>query len=157
MRKTCIVLALAITILGFNTIISCNGKPRLEKMVSKPDTKYSHKFGVDCMTCHNTKATPGLLTVAGSVLDEARELVQKNCVVKLYLVPGGKGRVVATLYSDALGNFYSCDSIDFSLGIYPTLLGTPGAKESKKHMSTPIFSGNCNGCHGISAEKLGID
>lgn len=127
-------------------------------IVSKPDMKKSHEFGNDCMSCHKKGGkAKSVFTVSGSVLDEARAKIYKNPVIQLYTERKGQGELVATLLGDALGNFYSTENIDFSIGLYPTLIGTDGVAEPIKHMARPIFSGSCNSCHGPKEEKLGID
>jgi cytochrome c553 len=128
------------------------------QLISKPNTKKSHEFGTDCMSCHKKNGSAkAIFTVSGSVLDEARAKIYKNPVIKLYTERRGGGELVATILGDALGNFYSTEPIDFSVGLYPTLEGTPGVSEPIKHMMKPIFTGSCNSCHGPKAEKLGID
>ncbi len=110
------------------------------------------------MSCHKA-GRPGksCFTIGGSVLDEARGKIHKNPVIKLYTEPKGGGKLVATISGDKMGNFYSTESIDFSMGLYPTLIGTQGVAEPIKHMAHPVFRGNCNSCHGYREEALGID
>lgn len=127
-------------------------------LVSKPNMKKSHEFGTDCGSCHRKGGeAKSIFTVSGSVLDEAREKIFKKAVIKLYTERKAMGDLVATIQTDELGNFYSTEPIDFSIGLYPTLYGTPTASEPIKHMARPIFTGNCNSCHGPKEEKLGID
>lgn len=153
MKKISIVISAIVLLIAIGQ--SCSGD-------SGPDSKHgatkSHEFGTSCMSCH----IPGgkgkiAYSVAGSVLDEARAKIQKKCVVKLYRLPEAQGELIATIESDANGNFFTTQKIDFTFGLYPTLLGTPGVKEDTKHMRYPIYSGDCNGCHGTTTEKLGID
>lgn len=133
--------------------------------ISKPNAVTSHFFGLNCGFCHTEgRKGKGCFTVAGSVLDEDRSRIRKNPVVKLYSEPLGKGKLIATIYGDALGNFYTTENVKFpesflATGLYPTLVGSPKSKERFKHMLKPIFKedGNCNKCHGKSAEALGID
>jgi len=132
-----------------------NAGPRL---ISRAGFNQSHVFGSTCSSCHSPNgASMYIFNVMGSVSNEARTDIQSRSIIKLYTRPRAKGRLVATISSDDLGNFYSTENIDFSLGLFPTLSGTPGVKEDTKHMSRPIFSGDCNSCHGRTAEKLGID
>ncbi len=139
-------------------VVSAFTVPEETSLISKPNTKKSHEFGTDCMSCHKKGGTAkSIFMVSGSVLDEARVKVYKNPVIKLYTERKGQGELVATILGDALGNFYSTENIDFSIGLYPTLIGTEGVAEPIKHMSRPIFSGSCNSCHGPREEKLGID
>jgi hypothetical protein len=131
-------------------------------VVSKSNAKTSHFFGLNCSACHTEgRKGKGCFTIAGSVLDEDRSKIYKNPVVKLYTEPMAKGKLVATIKGDALGNFYTTEKIDFGTGLYPTLIGSPGASEPIKHMKRPINSGmgQCNKCHGYrkDEEALGID
>lgn len=129
------------------------------QLVSKAGEAQSHFFGITCSNCHAAKVekAPGCFTVSGSVYDEARARIHKNPVVQLFTEPGGKGTLVATIYGDKNGNFYTTKAIDWSEGLYPTLLGTPTAAEPIKHMYRRVFTGDCNRCHGATAEALGID
>jgi hypothetical protein len=173
MRKTYIsfVILSALAIVGIILSQSCGQGDQTKQpaenktqevvvdRISQQDGNKSHKFGTNCASCHTTGGSgKGLFTVSGSVLDEARANIQKKCIIKLYTKPKAQGELISTIYSDALGNFYTTEKIDFSAGLYPTLLGTPGVKEDTKHMTKiPIYKGDCNSCHGIVTEKLGID
>ncbi|HMK05439.1 MAG TPA: hypothetical protein VK489_14660 [Ferruginibacter sp.] len=127
-------------------------------MISKPNGITSHFFGLNCQSCHvKGRKGSGCFTVAGSVFDEDRSKIYKNPVVKLYTQPRGGGKLVATLTGDKLGNFFTTKEIDFGGGLFATLVGTPGVKEPIKHMLRPIFTGDCNNCHGKNFEALGID
>jgi hypothetical protein len=131
-------------------------------VISKPNGKKSHFFGLNCSACHgDDKKGKGCFTIAGSVLNEERSNIYKNPIIKLYTEPKGGGKLVATILGDALGNFYTTENIDFSKGLYPTLIGSPNAAEPIKHMTLPIYSdmGQCNKCHGYrkDEEALGID
>lgn len=132
----------------------------VQEKISKPNGKTSHFFGLNCMSCHREgRKGKSCFSVAGSVLDEDRSKIHKNPIVKLYTEPGAQGKLVATLYGDANGNFYTTADIDFGRGLYPTLIGNPTASEPIKHMRRPIFNGqgSCNQCHGYNEEALGID
>jgi len=131
-------------------------------VISKLNAKKSHFFGLNCSACHvDGRKGTGCFTIAGSVLDEDRSRIFKNPVIKLYTEPMAKGKLVATIQGDAFGNFYTTEKIDFSSGLYPTLIGSPGAAEPIKHMKRPLNSsmGQCNKCHGYrkDEEALGID
>jgi hypothetical protein len=155
-RHSPFLLTLALVITAF--VVSAFTILEETQLVSKPSTKKSHEFGTDCMSCHKKAGSAkSIFMVSGSVLDEARAKVYKNPIIKLYTERKGQGELVATILGDALGNFYSTENIDFSIGLYPTLVGTEGVAEPIKHMSRPIFSGSCNSCHGPKEEKLGID
>ncbi len=155
-RYSLFLLIPALVIASF--VVSAFTMTEETQVISKPNTKKSHEFGNDCMSCHKKGGSAkSIFMVSGSVLDEARAKIYKNPVVKLYTERKGQGELVATILGDALGNFYSTENIDFSIGLYPTLVGTNGVAEPIKHMSRPIFSGSCNSCHGPKEEKLGID
>ncbi len=144
-----------------------NSKPKTASncgpvKISKPNGKASHFFGLNCSACHTEgRKGTGCFTIAGSVLDEDRSKIYKNPVVKLYTEPMAGGTLVATIKGDAFGNFYTTETIDFSKGLYPTLIGSPSATEPIKHMKRPIDQtmGQCNKCHGYkkAEEALGID
>jgi len=155
-RYSLFLLILALVVATF--VVSAFTIVEEPQVTSKPNIKKSHEFGNDCMSCHKQGGTAkSIFMVSGSVLDEARAKIYKNPAIKLYTERKGQGELVATILGDALGNFYSTENIDFSIGLYPTLIGTDGAAEPIKHMSRPIFSGSCNSCHGPKEEKLGID
>jgi hypothetical protein len=130
-----------------------------KQMSSKANGAKSHFFGISCNNCHGVKAdkADGCFSISGSVYDEARARIHKNPVIKLYTEQGAKGKLVAVLYGDANGNFYSTQKIDYSQGLYPSLYGTPGTREPEKHMTRMTFTGDCNKCHGKNVEALGID
>lgn len=151
MHKT--YLAILILILLVTVFSQCTKKYK----VSRHGSGKSHYLGSECMSCHNGGKAKDIFTVAGSVLDETRTDRQNNATIKLYTKIKGTGELVATMYSDELGNFYTTQKIDFSQGLFVTLLGTPGVPEDTKHMDKPIFTGNCNSCHGPVEERLGID
>ena len=171
MRKTYISFAFLLAIFGIILSQSCGDgnqskqstenkvEDATKQLISQEGGNKSHEFGNNCASCHTSNGSgKSIFTVSGSVLDEARANIQKKCIIKLYTQPKAQGELVATIYGDALGNFYSTEKIDFSKGLYPTLLGTPGVKEDTKHMTKiPIYRGDCNSCHGVVTEKLGID
>ena len=55
-----------------------------------------------------------------------------------------------TLEGDANGNFYTTDPIDFSEGLFTSVQGTGIVHE----MSSKIFNGQCNSCHGSSTDRI---
>ncbi len=156
-KSYAVVSLLAVFIIVFSQ--SCgNEKEKISSYSSQHGKSESHLTGYACMHCHQQNGQgKNKFTVAGTVLNEARSAIQPKAVIKLYTKPKGKGKLVATIKTDALGNFYTTKEIDFAEGLYPTLLGTPGVKEDTKHMTRRIFKGNCNSCHGPVTEKIGID
>lgn len=158
------LMVLILTVAGIALCAAFSGKESLQpgcgpQLQSKAQGTSSHFFGITCGNCHSEKnqKAPGCFTVSGSVYNEARSAIHANPVVKLYTEPGGQGKLVATLYGDQLGNYYTTATVDFSEGLYPTLEGTPTVAEPVKHMYRRIFTGECNRCHGATTEALGID
>lgn len=151
MRKTYFTIFILIALV---TIFSQCAK---KSKTSQHGSAKSHYLASDCMSCHNGDKAKEVFTVAGSVLNESRTAKQNNATIKLYTKIKATGKLVATLYSDEMGNFYTTQKIDFSQGLFVTLLGTPGVPEDTKHMDKPLFTGNCNSCHGPVGERLGID
>ena len=154
MPKTYIILFLLVSS-GILFMLSCGKK---DHKTSRHGENKSHFESSMCISCH----IPGgsgkdLFTVSGSVYDEARLNVQPGAVVKLYTQPKGQGKLVATLQTDDKGNFFTTENIDLSKGLYATLVGTPGVKDDIKHMPDRILKGDCNTCHGVFTETLGID
>ncbi len=153
MRKKYIVLSLIVASCTLFTV-ACKKKYNS----SHHGESKSHKQGTLCITCHSPNASAKeVFTIGGTVFDEVRLNAQPKAIIKLYTKPGAKGKLVATLRTDDLGNFYTNQEIDFSSGLYATLLGTPGVKDDTKHMPRAIFMGDCNRCHGLNTESLGIN
>ncbi|NOT51790.1 MAG: hypothetical protein HOP10_11005 [Chitinophagaceae bacterium] len=156
MHKTYAVISILVT---FVILFSQSCDTEADKSnASRHGESKSHLSGYACMYCHQPNGqSKNKFSVAGTILNEARSAIQPTAVIKLYTKSKGQGKLIATIKTDALGNFYTTKEIDFKAGLFPTLLGTPGVKEDTKHMKRRIFNGNCNGCHGPAAERLGID
>lgn len=108
------------------------------------------------MTCHFQGGDgESSFNLAGTVFSNlAGTQKQPNGFVKLYTLPNGNGDLKYTLEVDGLGNFYSTENIDFSIGLYPAIFHANG---NAKYMPTAVATGACNSCHGISIGKLWID
>ena len=103
------------------------------------------------MNCHKSGGDgEGIFQAAGTVYDSTLSVTLPNTTVYLYTEQGGNGTLKHTVEVDGLGNFYTTESIDFGNGLYPTIKGAT----KSKHMSSPITSGQCNSCHGVSTSKL---
>ena len=103
------------------------------------------------MNCHKSGGdAEGIFQAAGTVYDSTLSVTLPNTTVYLYTEQGGNGTLKHTVEVDGLGNFYTTESIDFGDGLYPTIKGAT----TSKHMSSPITSGQCNSCHGVSTSKL---
>lgn len=110
----------------------------------------------NCMNCHNPNGPgEGTFTVGGTVFDSTQTVRNPNAIVKLYTQPRGGGVLVATLNTDASGNFYTTSPVDFSKGLYPVVV----SKISGKTQSMPAatYSGACNSCHGISNAAIWVN
>ncbi len=128
------------------TLLSC------EKKISSYSESESHYAGQDCMQCHKSGGDgEGNFKVAGTVYDSSKTVVYPKTTVKLYTEPLGGGDVIKTIEVDALGNFYTTERVKFKKDVYPSVIGING---DEKFMGTPITTGSCNSCHGISTSRL---
>jgi hypothetical protein len=98
----------------------------------------SHDAGLDCTTCHS-------FTVAGTAYKADGVSVYPGATIRLSTAPDASGTTLATLVSDATGNFLTSAAISFGPGLYITATGTSGNAEP---MPVPLKSGACNSCHG---------
>jgi len=114
------------------------------------DGEGSHNAGKNCLSCHKPGGEgEGTFTVGGTVYNSSGSGLS-GVSVKLYQNADRTGTPVATLTSDASGNFHTGSGINFSSGLYVTL--TSGTKSVS--MASPITTGACNSCHGASVEKI---
>ena len=97
----------------------------------------SHNAGRDCTTCHS-------FTVAGTAYKSDGSTPYGGVVITLTSGREGTGTVLATLTSDASGNFYTSAPVAFGSGMFASATGTGGAMKSK---TSAITSGACNRCH----------
>ena len=122
-----------------------------EKMVSKYDLMESHKMGQNCMSCHKSGGEgEGWFNLAGTVYDSQKSSTYPNATLKLYNAPNGTGSLVGTIEVDGLGNFYTTNDIDFGSGLYVSVSG----ETSTEYMVSPVTSGQCNSCHGVSTDRI---
>ncbi|HQF47325.1 MAG TPA: hypothetical protein PLZ71_01570 [Flavobacterium alvei] len=107
----------------------------------------SHNAGKNCMSCHTpgtSAGSKGVWVIGGTVYtSSAGSSIAKNLVIKFYTGPNGTGTLKYILNSDALGNLYSANSVDFTGGLYPAITGAT----TTKYMGSPITNGACNSCH----------
>lgn len=126
---------------------SCN---KNETKISQANGR-SHNAGRNCMDCHHSGGEgEGWFTAAGTAYNATDSGIYRNAVVQLYTQPTGRGTLVATIYGDASGNFYTTSAIDFSAGLYPVIVGSTGTN----YMHTLLTVGACNSCHGVSQTKI---
>lgn len=112
----------------------------------------SHNAGQNCMNCHKPGGGEApVWKIAGTIYNEALTATNSNATVKLYTGPDGTGTLKYTIQVDAIGNFYTSSTIDFTGGLYPSVTGTT----TTSSMSSPITSGACNSCHdGVSRSRI---
>ena len=111
----------------------------------------SHNVGQNCMNCHNGSGEAPLWKVAGTVYNQALTATNPNATVKLYTGPDGTGTLKYTISVDAKGNFYTSSNIDFSGGLYPSVVGST----TTSYMSSSITNGACNSCHnGVTRTRI---
>jgi hypothetical protein len=101
----------------------------------------SHNAGRDCTGCHNFGA-------AGTVYRTDGVTPYPGAVVRLTTASAGGGSVVATLTTDATGNFHTPASLPS--GLYADVRGS-GATRS---MTAVVTRGGCNACHGSGSRIL---
>ena len=131
-------------------ILSCKKNEKATNISSYNETE-SHNMGQNCMNCHKSGGDgEGIFQAAGTVYDSTLSVTLPNTTVYLYTEQGGNGTLKHTIEVDGLGTFYTTESIDFGDGLYPTIKGA----STSRHMSSPITSGQCNSCHGVSTSKL---
>lgn len=153
--KKILVLCIAFIAIAFLTLQSCkknddNGCGNTN--ISSTGGTKSHNAGVNCMNCHKDGGGgDGCFTVAGTVYNSSESSIYPDATIKLYTQPEGAGQLVATIYGDAYGNFFTTDGVDFTGGLFPVMSGTNGEYEA---MYQGITTGACNSCHGISTGKL---
>jgi len=62
--------------------------------------------------------------------------------------------MIATIEVDASGNFFTTESVDFSGGLYPSVISTSG---QSSYMSASVNTGDCNSCHGITVDRIFVN
>jgi hypothetical protein len=107
----------------------------------------SHNAGRNCLQCHNN------FRLAGTVWNASGSAGVARATVRVTSAPEGGGSVLATLTSDASGNFYTSQSV--ALGsAYVDVAGASGTRHS---MKAALTSGACNSCHGVSTGKIQVE
>jgi hypothetical protein len=149
MKRIYINLTPIILVITFISFQSCK-KRTSETKISAHNKSESHNMGQNCMSCHVSGGKgEGWFQVAGTVYDTLLSKTNPNTTVQLYS-DSKATNLKYTVQVDALGNFYTTEKIDFGSGLYPVVVG----KTISSHMSTPITSGQCNSCHGVSTSKI---
>lgn len=132
--------------------------PIVQQKVSTHESTESHtddRRGNNCMDCHYTGNNPYVYQLAGTVyqLDDLTN-PYPGATIYFYTGPNGSGTQVGSIEVDTNGNFYSTDTIDFSTGLYPAIVGAQG--EGPIYMSNFITHGECNSCHGSNTSPVYI-
>lgn len=134
-------------------VFACERGENETKISSYGGTK-SHNNGQNCMSCHKSGGKgEGWFTAAGSIYKKDFASPSPNCTILLYTAPGGAGSLKTVIESDALGNFYTTEKIDFSQGLYPAV---KNSSDSIRYMGTYTTTGQCNSCHGVSNDKIWV-
>lgn len=107
------------------------------------------------MNCHTDGNNPYVFTIAGTVYQISNPAaVYPNATINFYSQPAGAGDLLGTVEVDGYGNFYTTRAIDFSAGVYPSIVGAVG--EGPIDMGISTIRGDCNGCHGISEPPITV-
>jgi len=130
---------------------SCELESENETMISSFNEDESHAKGLNCMDCHYSGGDgEGWFNLAGTVFKENLTETYPNTNIYLYTEANGAGTQVYALEVDALGNFYTTETIDYGSGLY---VGVQGNLDTK-FMFSPVFNGACNSCHGTTTDKI---
>jgi len=122
-----------------------------EIKISSFNSTKSHNPGENCMNCHTSGGSgEGWFTIAGTVYDAAKNQTFPNATVSLFTGPGGTGVLKATIQVDKNGNFYTTEKIDFENGLYTSVEGNSNIN----YMNATTTGGQCNGCHGVSTDRI---
>jgi hypothetical protein len=115
---------------------------------SSSGSSASHNAGQNCMSCHTpgtSAGNKGVWTVAGTVYtSSAGATIAKNLVVNFYTGPNGTGTLKYTMTANAKGNFYSANTVNFTGGLYPAVVGPTTTKYMGSSVTSPS---SCNSCH----------
>lgn len=143
------LIKLILISLVFGQLTSC--EKHLGGKHSTYNSQSSHNVGMDCKQCHyNGGEGDYNWEVAGSVYNENGTLTKPNSTIKLYTGFHETGKLNHTIEVDAYGNFYTTKNIHFGSGLYPSIIGD----SITKHMVSPITTGSCNSCHGVTTDLL---
>lgn len=157
-RNGFFVFALAVLLFAEFAALSCKrgGSTCGEVVVSVPLLSRSHNNAINCATCHAENGVgTGCFIVSGSVYLENQMEAYPNAVIRFYAGPNGTGGVKATYRTDAKGNFYSTEILDFNQPLYPAIIDASNNVVYKNRALLP-GEGNCNKCHTDIPNRLHI-
>ncbi|MDX1618980.1 MAG: hypothetical protein R3224_09350 [Balneolaceae bacterium] len=147
-------LIISILVIELVILVSCgtnSGAIKSPSVISLFNATESHNMGENCMDCHVIGGSgKGWFSVAGTVYDSTKTTPLPNTVVRLYTGPAGTGTIVSSVEVDALGNFFTTDSVDFGEGLFTGVIGST----TTQFMDSTISDGSCNRCHGISTDRI---
>lgn len=156
MNKSVLMIGM-ILVLQIATNSGCNHAKDgacAEDNISEHNEDDSHNMGQNCMSCHTIGGEgEGCFKAAGTVYNENQNSTVQNTTVRLYSGANGSGNIVATIYGDELGNFYTTDEIDFAGGLYPAVSRNGNLFQ---FMDSKIYNGACNSCHGQSQDLIWV-
>jgi hypothetical protein len=140
------IISVILILMGFTIFYSCKISGSNDTVNSEPGRK-SHNTGKNCMNCHKSGGHGnGWFTVAGTLYKEADGERYPNAQVNLCTAPDSTGQIIKSIRSDAKGNFYTTDCVNFGAGLYVVVTGVNG---KKTYMGSAVTSGKCNDCHRI--------
>lgn len=133
------------------SLTSCGGDSSTPTNTeTNPSQKSSHNAGQDCSNCHSEGGTASTMIFNSSgTVYKSNGSPQNNATVNLYTF--GTNTRVATMKTDASGNFYTTDFVD---GLF---YGTGGVTSVDVEIQTSVgirtmrgsvTSRSCNFCHG---------
>ncbi len=138
-------------------LVSCSHYSELTKNPQESTSKgRSHEAGKNCGSCHNNSnpsgESPGAdkwWTVSGTIFSTYTS-GQTNAIIELWELPNKQGKLMKRLVTDARGNFYTNQILNFNGGCYVSV--TVG--NTTKYMSPSYNGGSCNSCHGVSSAQV---
>jgi hypothetical protein len=146
MKKKIIVLV-CFALTGIFLIQSCKQSGCSTSRVSSFNGHESSKMTGNCMSCHAPNGSAsGCFSVGGTAFDTTTGAPGTNATVYLFTQPHGGGDLIAIVQVDKSGNFYTTSVINMGNGVYPAIAYQNG---EYSYMPNPIFSGECNSCHGV--------
>jgi hypothetical protein len=108
----------------------------------------SHNAGQNCMSCHTpgtSAGSKGVWVIGGTTYTSSTgSTIAKNLVIKFYTGPNGTGTLKYILNGDALGNLYTANTVNFTGGLYPAVVGPTTTKYMGSSVTSPS---SCNSCH----------
>jgi hypothetical protein len=107
----------------------------------------SHNAGQNCMNCHTPggQASNFQWKIGGTVYtSSAGTTIASNLIVKFYTGPNGTGTLKYILNGDQKGNIYTPNTVDFTGGLYPAVVGPTSTKYMGSSVTSPT---SCNSCH----------